>query len=78
MATIHELARQIAARTGDMRAADVLHSSAPQLRYDFIAGQVCADSALASQFTAAELAAIVAAIADSGKRAKAARDVSGA
>ncbi|MFZ5915529.1 MAG: hypothetical protein ACOYZ7_01170 [Chloroflexota bacterium] len=71
-ASLADLGRFIASRTGNTEAAAIARSSAPQLRYDNVAYHLVADPQRRAEFTADELAALVARIGDDDKRAAAA------
>ena len=74
-AELAELGRFIASRTAWTEAAAIARSTAPQLRYDFVAYNVIADPQKRAEFTRDELAALADRIADDGKRAAARRQL---
>lgn len=67
-ATLAELGRLIAGRTGDPHAAAIARSTAPQLRYDALVCDLARDPGRRAAFTPDELAALVARIEDPAKR----------
>ncbi len=67
-ATLADLGRLIAARTGDTNAAAIARSTAPQLRFDAIMADLARDPERRAAFTAAELRALVERIADPARR----------
>jgi len=72
-ATLAELGRFMAGRTGDTKAAAIARSTAAQLRYDVYVCDLARDPGRRAAFTADELAALVARIADLDKRQAASR-----
>lgn len=67
-ATLADLGRLIAARTGDTNAAAIARSTAPQLRFDAIMADLARDPERRAAFTPDELAGLVARIEDPAKR----------
>lgn len=71
--SLAELGYLIAIRTGDIAAAAIAQSGAPQLRYDALVADLTRDPERRRLFTADELTALVNRIEGAGRRAAALR-----
>lgn len=70
-ATLADLGRFVASRTGNTTAAAIARSSAPQVRYDAVVYNVLLTATDRTQFSTAELLDLAGRIADPARRHRA-------